>query len=921
MAVDGPPQSKRIFISYGHDEHAGFAERLAADLRERGFDVWLDMEGIRVGDPWTERIEKSLNHLVQAGHFLLLLTPHAVRKGSVCHNELEKALALGIRVYPIMVAQCEMPFRINTQSYLPMHDCQPVKDHLDLYRRRLDKLVDDLLAAPAALVAVTAPGEGLFVRTHNPPKPHDFVDREAEIMELRRRLDNLEEGLVLVVGPEGIGKTALLSMIGTELEQAARNEGCDSAALPAQRAAYVECQEIVEYPLHLFTVYLKELLDASQQTAFMMYWEQPELSLRRKLEYLLDQLSGRRYLVILDNLGCLLNEDGTFRFSEHRTFFHTLLSRKRQLRVLAASHRMLCEDLPVLIEPLRLETGLPEEDAIHLLRECVERLRDSPEAELREAARKTGGHPFLLRHLILEMRHMPSLTLSRLLNDQQRFAQKVSHDLFARYQEIFAGPADLVLQALAVFNRPVPCPAVAHLLDGHLSADDVEEVLNRLFLDRVVRYDQGTGRYALGHTLFYNYSDGEIPNDGDLSRVVLHHRAAEYYTRLLSGFKEKGEVEGGGWSGLGSYDRWYQLENADWQEAIIAWLRHLAIAHDLENAYLPVANVYFEAFWWWADYVPFPLCDQIVAMIQESSPPGHAFAHLLQQFHKSYPLGYDYKGRRQNAAGWQATKEALLGIRHLLKCDGPLADLAQDHDRRILRALTDILLGEAAHFLGEPHPHAHFEEACALTAELEELQWSTGWVNFHIGDLHLAHGEYVAAQERARQAWAAIDESDYELKANILRLLGDVLWEQGDREASWPPFAAAMSYAYRFQAAGLRAPDDYNIAFYSEIAARVEERLREWWTVDRDAAAAAAEALHAQWAPYWARVPESEVVADRTTLHGWGEGWGPELRCYLFPPAPTKNDETYAMLAAEVGPALGERTLGVERALNLGSEE
>jgi hypothetical protein len=39
----------RIFLSYGRDEYAAFAERLKADLVERGHEVWFDKERLQEG--------------------------------------------------------------------------------------------------------------------------------------------------------------------------------------------------------------------------------------------------------------------------------------------------------------------------------------------------------------------------------------------------------------------------------------------------------------------------------------------------------------------------------------------------------------------------------------------------------------------------------------------------------------------------------------------------------------------------------------------------------------------------------------------------------------------------------------------------------------------------------------------------------
>ena len=39
----------RIFLSYGHDQNAPLVERIAADLRAAGHEVWIDTAEIKGG--------------------------------------------------------------------------------------------------------------------------------------------------------------------------------------------------------------------------------------------------------------------------------------------------------------------------------------------------------------------------------------------------------------------------------------------------------------------------------------------------------------------------------------------------------------------------------------------------------------------------------------------------------------------------------------------------------------------------------------------------------------------------------------------------------------------------------------------------------------------------------------------------------
>jgi len=43
---------RRIFLSYGHDRYASFAERLQRNLKGLGHDVWFDAERLKPGVDW-----------------------------------------------------------------------------------------------------------------------------------------------------------------------------------------------------------------------------------------------------------------------------------------------------------------------------------------------------------------------------------------------------------------------------------------------------------------------------------------------------------------------------------------------------------------------------------------------------------------------------------------------------------------------------------------------------------------------------------------------------------------------------------------------------------------------------------------------------------------------------------------------------
>ena len=94
-----PPIAVGAFISYGHADASEHALRLRADLAARGVEpVWLDAEMIDAGELWTSAIEEGIR---AADVLLAILSPHALRADSICHDEVALAVAEHKRVVPV----------------------------------------------------------------------------------------------------------------------------------------------------------------------------------------------------------------------------------------------------------------------------------------------------------------------------------------------------------------------------------------------------------------------------------------------------------------------------------------------------------------------------------------------------------------------------------------------------------------------------------------------------------------------------------------------------------------------------------------------------------------------------------------------------------------------------------------------------
>jgi hypothetical protein len=100
--------ARQVFISHAHQD-AEFAHRLAGDLRERGWRVWIAPESIRPGEKWVEAINRGLE---ECGAFLIVLTPSAVRSQWV-KDETNVAIEFEhegrMRFVPLELERCSLP--------------------------------------------------------------------------------------------------------------------------------------------------------------------------------------------------------------------------------------------------------------------------------------------------------------------------------------------------------------------------------------------------------------------------------------------------------------------------------------------------------------------------------------------------------------------------------------------------------------------------------------------------------------------------------------------------------------------------------------------------------------------------------------------------------------------------------------------
>lgn len=122
---------KKIFFSYSRVDGSDFALKLARDLKQKGFDVWIDQEDIRAGSEWDVEIEHALE---TCDCLLFLESEKSVASNNVL-DEVYYALEQKKRVIPIIIHDSKTPYRLQRLQHI---------DFSVDYNRGLADLVSEL---------------------------------------------------------------------------------------------------------------------------------------------------------------------------------------------------------------------------------------------------------------------------------------------------------------------------------------------------------------------------------------------------------------------------------------------------------------------------------------------------------------------------------------------------------------------------------------------------------------------------------------------------------------------------------------------------------------------------------------------------------------------------------------------------------
>ena len=360
-----------------------------------------------------------------------------------------------------------------------------------------------------------------------------FKGRSKEQSELSRLLAEPSTHVVSIIGRGGVGKTALASKILTDLEQGHWPHTEDP--LPVDGIVYLSTRT-AGITLERIFLDCARMLGGKQEEALKKTWGNGHMKIEDKIQSLLEALGEGLYVVLLDHVDDLLDDEGEITDEEVRAFFEISLATPQSARLLVTSRIPLAfrREAQRFDKRVALWEGLSVQEGVAMLRELdpggEAGLRDAPDEQLARAVDRVHGIPRALEVLAGIVADDPLTSLEDVL---QRFYQyeDVADELIKEGYKRLDDRSRRVMEALAIFGRPVPSPALDFLLQPFMPALDTPGIVRRLIRAQMVLVTRETRMLSL-HPFDQDYIYSQCPDLGSYNCRALERRAADYYVHL-----------------------------------------------------------------------------------------------------------------------------------------------------------------------------------------------------------------------------------------------------------------------------------------------------------------------------------------------------------------------------------------------------
>ena len=362
---------------------------------------------------------------------------------------------------------------------------------------------------------------------------HSFKGRSKELSDLLHLLADPSSHVVSIIGRAGIGKTALASKILTDLDQG--NWPNEKERLPVDGIVYLSTRTS-GITLDRIFQHSAEMLGGKQGEELRKIYADPHKNTGDKIQGLLKELGKGLYVFLLDHVDDLLDDKGEITDEQVRSFFEISLATPQGARLLVTSRIPLAfrREAQRFDQRVPLWEGLSVPEGVAMLRELDPSgeagLRDAPEEMLAKAVERLHGIPWALQVLAFIKANDPLSGLEDILKRFYRH-EDVADELIREGFKRLDDPSRRVMEALAIFGRPVPPPALDYLLQTFMPGLDTPEIIRHLIRIQMVLLHRETRMLSL-HPFDQDYIYSQCPDLGAYNCQGLERRAADWYVQL-----------------------------------------------------------------------------------------------------------------------------------------------------------------------------------------------------------------------------------------------------------------------------------------------------------------------------------------------------------------------------------------------------
>ncbi len=398
------------------------------------------------------------------------------------------------------------------------------------------------------------------------------------------------------------------------------------------------------------------------------------------------------------------------------------------------------------------------------------------------------------------------------------------------------------------------------------------------------------------HEYFANARETWLSKNAPDHLHAIRQSAIGYYGELIRLSEEE--------SSEGIWGRMHKYEDFEWQELSRHWLHHLLADSMSPDAGVELATPFFDAFFWWGEYIDFPFCKRLLQDLTALDLPANSktriWVDLLGEFHAAFPP----QRRPEHGARWKEIRIILRQIWELGHLDNIIqTDATRWHLRGILqnyfasayavdnakdakvtqayKASIDAF-EEAEKIYQRRLDETPFSAVMRnyLEAQKKREAWFRIWINIWLAGHYAEIEENEKAMEfshLAEEAIYCIDSTDREALARVYCTRGDVFFNKSEWEQALKNYAFYALYSLGFLIDDYNNGGDfYTLEFYREMVEKMAKRFEQLQAQDAAMATLWWQKLLEFWTPEGSyllepgsdSLPEPVSNAYRLNEHG-----------------------------------------------------